>query len=306
MLKKLLLLSSVLAAPALAAEPVEIVTRFGPSTVPYRFVTEAVRMLNESQKEYEFKATSVLGANGEAADQRALTFARNGSKILLWTATSSFTFNRYIVGNTYDRDKDIIPLLGMTSVAFALQVAPDSKLENFEDFINYARSKPVVYMGNTASSVSVNMMSAILKKNYGLTNIKELPYERPYDVARAVITGEVDFTIFNPADTLGLKQLVTSNDTRSYKHRNVPTGKEVGMNDFVFNSQSLIAVPKEQIEFGEKIKPLFAKICYDQRFEDVVEKNMYSTSCLGTNGIKKKIDEELTLIEKYKDSIKFK
>jgi tripartite-type tricarboxylate transporter receptor subunit TctC len=292
--------------PAFAAQQVSIVTRFGASTASGRFTVELANMLNEMQKDYEFKVSVVTGANGEAADQRALLLARSGQPVLSWMGVSAFTFNRYIVGNTYDRDNDFIPLQGMTGVPFSLQVAPDSSIETFDDFIKYVKSKPVVYMGNTASSSSVNMLMVILKKSYNLNNIKELPYERPYDITRAMLVKEVEFTIFNPADVVGQKQLVTTSPERLYKIRNVPTGKEVGMPDFNFISQTMIAVPKEQKEFGEKISPLLARICYDSRFLDLVEKNNYFSNCLGTNGIKQKMQEELALIEKYKDSMVFK
>jgi hypothetical protein len=78
------------------------------------------------------------------------------------------------------------------------------------------------------------------------------------------------------------------------------------MPDFNFMSQTIISVPKEQKEFGEKMSPLLARICYDQRFLELVDKNNYFTNCLGQQGIKQKMKEELELIEKYKDSMVFK
>jgi tripartite-type tricarboxylate transporter receptor subunit TctC len=301
MLKKLLF-ALMIVTPAYAGQQVEIVTRFGPSTSSGRFAIEAMNMLNEMQKDYDFKVSVIIGANGEAADQRALVIGKK-QPILLWNSSSSYTFNRYFVGNTYDRDNDLIPLQGMAGVPFSIQVAPDSPIETYEDFIKFVKSKPVVYMGNTASSSSVNLLKAILIKTNKIDNIKDLVYEKPFDITRAVLTKEADFTIFNPADVVGLKQLVTSSPDRTFKYRNVPVGKEVNMPDFIYTSQTLVSVPKEQKEFGEKIQPLLAKICYDQRFSDVVEKSNYFSSCLGPNGMKKRIIDEMKLIEKYKDSL---
>ena len=63
---------------------------------------------------------------------------------------------------------------------------------------------------------------------------------------------------------------------------------------------------KEQKEFGEKLRPLLAKICYDESFGDLVMKSNYVSSCMGTNRINERIQEELQLIEQYKDSLDLK
>ena len=64
------------------------------------------------QNEYEFKFTVTSGAAGEAADQRGLAIARSNRDVLISGSDSSLGFNRFNVGATFDRDNDLIPILG--------------------------------------------------------------------------------------------------------------------------------------------------------------------------------------------------
>lgn len=306
-LKKLLIAAFICLTPSVSfSKTIELITRFGPSATSGQFAIEFVNALNSMQSEYEFRVVVVPGAAGEAADMRTINTAREGKDVLLWGSSSSFTFNKIIVGNTYDRDKDLVPLQSVAGIPFSIQVRPDSDIKTFVDLLNHIKGKPKAFNGNTVSSSATQLLNAIFKHNFNITNVQDLSYSRPYDITRGVLVNEADYTIFNHSDVIGLRILVVSSENRLPSMLDVPTGKEVGMPDFKFNSLSMISVPKERLEFGRKIQPLLAKICDSEYMKERVSKTGYFPNCLGVEGIKSKIKEEIVLIDKYKHLVNFK
>ena len=96
---------------AYATEEIPVITRFPTSSPSYQAMFVFVKKLNASQEKYRFIPQTVPGALGENADQRTLVLARNGKNIVWYGPISHFTFNRFEIGNTYDRDNDFYQLL---------------------------------------------------------------------------------------------------------------------------------------------------------------------------------------------------
>ena len=285
---------------------VDIVTRFGPAAVVGRSAIELATQLNKIQDEYEFRATQVNGSGGEAADQLALQKARSGENVLAWQSTTNYTFNRYLVGNTYDRDNDFIPLQSMMGIPFSIFVDPSSKINTVDDLVKALKNKPQGFAAFSNGSSGTLLLTEVFLRKYDIKNIKFLGYKDPYETAKAVAINEADFTVFNHADTPNLKMILISSNERVKGFDSIPTGKEIGMSDFLYTSLSMISVPKERIGFGIKIKPYLKQVCEDKDYQEKAISQRYIPICRDTDFIKARIKDELNLVDKYKDNINFR
>jgi len=290
-----------LSSSVTARQSVEIVSRFGPAATTGRFAIEYTKILNEIQNEFEFRITSVVGASGEVADQRALALARLGTDVLVYGSSSSLGFNRYTkFGNSFNRDLDLIPLQGLAGIPFAIQIPPDSKIDTLDQLVASIKNKPQAYHATTISSSTSKFFDNLFRHTYNLDNVKQLSYAGPLDITRSMLQSEADYTIYNYADAVGLKLLVVSDIERVSKFPNVPTGKEVGFDEFNFSTLSMISVPKERAEFGKIVIKYLTEACKHPRMVELISKTNYNHNCIGTDNIWKKVRDELKLIEKYK------
>jgi len=287
--------------PATSRQQVEMVSRFGPAATTGRFAIEYTKVLNEIQIKYDFRLTSLVGAAGEVADQRAIALARSGINVLVYGSSSSLGFNRYTdAANSFDRDKDLIPLQGVAGIPFAIQVPPDSKVNTLQELVDLIKSKPEAFHATTISSSTSKFFDNLFRHTYGISNVRQLSYSGPPDINRGMLQSEADYTIYNYADAIGLKLIVISDDVRSSKFPNVPTGAEAGFPEFDFSTLSMISVPKERAEFGENVKKYLSEACKHSRMVELINKTSYNHNCISTDDIWKKVRGELQLIEKYK------
>jgi tripartite-type tricarboxylate transporter receptor subunit TctC len=293
----------MLTSSAYAGSQVEIITRFNTVSANGQFPHEVAQLLNEMQDEYDFRVSFLPGAGGDAADLKAISMARSGQNVIIWNSTTAYSFNRFTNGNLYDRDNDVVPVYGFTSANFSIMVNPESKIKTFDDFIKMRREKNNVFFGTTVNGISNVFLNAVLEKSFGLSPAKHLEYVRPTDILKSVLIDESDYTIFSTNEMIGLKPIVTSN-TKQVK--GLPTGKEVGMEDFRFGSLTGATVPKEKKEFADKILPFLEKICVDPKFLSRVEKFGATSNCTNASDMKAKIQDEIHLIRKYEKDIVFK
>lgn len=298
------LMSLFVSTTAYSKTTVEIISRYDAHITSAIVASEVVSLMNSYQNTYEFRLTTLPGASGENADQRAIALARSGQNVLVFGSSSTYGFNRYQFGNTFDRDRDLIPLIGLTGTPIAIQVNP-KKYSTFEQFIETIRKKPEAFHASTVSNSNTKFFDAIFRERYGLTNVKQLSYRLSSDLIRSVLGDESDYAIYNYADSVGLKLLVVSTDERTEKFPEVPTGKEVGFSDFRFNTLNMFSVPKERLEFGEKLIPLMNKACDSKEVQALIEKTPTIKFCYSGEQVRNKVREEISLIEKYKHLLEF-
>jgi tripartite-type tricarboxylate transporter receptor subunit TctC len=288
---------------AYAASQVDILTRFNVSSASGQFAHDVAQRLNSMQTKYEFRAAYIPGAGGDAADLKAIAVARAGQDVLVWNSSTAYSFNRFTNGNVYDRDNDIVPVYAFTTVNFSIMVDPESSIKTFDDFLKFRREKDQAFFGTTVNVVANAFLNVVLEKTFNLKPAKHLEYARPFDIAKNVLTKEADYTIFSTNDVIGLRSLVTSNTERV---NGMPTGKDVGMEDFRFGSLTGVSVPKERKAFADEILPLLMKICSDSNFVERVEKLGVTSNCRSAKEVREKIQDEINLVQKYEKDIVFK
>lgn len=305
-MKKFMIMILMCFIPSISlANNIDIVTRYSATSSAGVFLINIANELNNIQTNYNFRINSVPGADGEAADQKALELGRLNSNVVLFSPSSSFTFNRLLVGNTYDRDNDFIKIFAVSSAPIAIQVNPTSKINNISDLIEILKQKEVSYFSSTITSGSIMMFNRIFLQKYNLNTVKNLKYRTPYDISRSVLIGESDYTIFNLSD-ITMKPILISSDSRLEEFPDVPTGKEIGFDDFNFTTLNMFSVPKEKKDIIPIILPLIENSCNNDKIQEIIKKSKYTPVCSGNNLIEEKIKKELILIEKYKNFIEIR
>lgn len=302
------IVATMFATIANAASQVDMITIFNPSSASGIFAQEVVNRLNTMQSEYEFRASNLPGAAGDTAALKAIAVARTGQNVLLWHGASAYSYGKYVSANVnaYDRDKDLIPVQSFLGIGFNIMVHPESNINTIDDLVNEYRKKDNVYFGNTSTIAATILLNTVFVKKYNLKPPKELSYTKPYDTSKSILVKESDYTIFTTADVIGLKSLVTSSAVRTKSLPNVPTGKEVGMDDFNYSSLSMVSVPKEKEDFGKKMVGLLNQICNDPTFIERIQKLEYDSKCYGREQIQKIIADDLAAIRKYEKDLVFR
>lgn len=306
-MKRILPIISAIAisSTAIAAEPVEIITRYTLGTTPYLVAMEITNKLNQLQTTYEFKLSAVSGAAGESADQRAIALARNGQNVLLFTAKSSWTTNRYAVGMTFDRDNDLVPLYGVSGINQGLAVAKNKNINTVDELVAYIKSKPEAYVGYPQGSVGGQIYDQLFREKYNITNVKGIFYSAK-DMNLALQNGEMDYTFWSLSDLRDIKTLMIVGKNRLPDMMDVPTITELKITNSDTRSISLFAVPKERRTFGEGMISLIKQICNTTEIKDRINSLGITASCLDQKEVIDSINDENKVMEQYKDMVKFR
>ena len=304
----LLSLSILCANVAHAAKQIDVYSMFSPGAAGTIIGIDIVNRMNAAQNEYEFRLATVPGAAGDNAALRAIAAARAGQDVLIWQGTSGYTFGKYASANpnAYDRDNDLVPIASFVGTQFHIMVEPESEIKTLSELIINMRSKDVVYFGSTSTNPITPFLNVIFLKSNGLKPSKELNYTSPFDITKSVLGKESNYTIFSPSDVRGLKSLASSGVARSNKYPDVPTGKELGMNDFTFTSTLQFAVPKEKQSFGIKFEKMLLQICQEPNFALTAEKIGYEVKCSSSEMLRNAIKAEQSIIKKYEKDVVWK
>lgn len=280
-------------------QTIEVVSRFDLHTTTAFVASEIIRIVNNTQDQYEFRIAVTPGSSGEAADQRAIALARLGKPVLVIGASSSWAFNRYLFGNTIDRDNDLVPIVAPGGIPFAVQVSPDAGINTVDDLIKSIRSKPEAFHATTTANSTSKLFAQLFIDHYKLTNVKHISYRLSTDMIRGVLGREADFAIYNYADSPTLKVIAVSSENRAKLFPNVPTGKEIGFPEFKYNTYSTIHTPKESYSFFEKIAPMFVEACKSKEMEMIFEKAKMMPFCHDNREAFANIREEVQLLKKH-------
>lgn len=303
-MKKIIIMLIMCIIPNVSmANDIDIVTRYSVSSTVSRILLNLISEMNRTQSTYNFKFSHIPGAGGEIADQTALQYARSNKDVIIFSPTSSFTFNKILIGDTYDRDNDFIRFFAVSGAPLAIQVNPKNNIKNISDLVRTLKEKENSYFASTLSSGSLMMFNKIFLNKYNLNKVKDLKYKVPSDIFRSVLINEADYTIFNISD-INMKPILVSSDLRLKEFPDVPTGKEIGFNDFSFTSLNMFSVPKEKKNLIAIVLPLIKNACSNDEVQMNIEKMRYIPYCTDDrNFIQEKINKELELIKKYKHFI---
>jgi len=113
----------------------------------------------------------------------------------------TLAINPHVYGNVgYDPIKDFAPVVRATEQAFVLTAHPDVAAKTLDDVIALAKEKPgsLTYGTSGAGPKVVGEYMKLMTK----TNLLEVPYNGSGPAVIAILAGQTDFMISNPASVL--------------------------------------------------------------------------------------------------------
>lgn len=289
-----LLLSCI---PALSKETIIIYSKFNLTDIGTRQINGIINHLNDNSQKYVFKLNSLPGAFGEASVRRSIADARSGVKSLLFNTVDIVTILKELETSdpkfVYDKDTDLIPLIGISSTSHGLFGVPE--IENINTLVKNIKNQKEFFYGYTSSAVVPKLSAEAFMKFHGFTNGKLVVYKTQSDLELAVLNKEISFGVGSITQAISdnnLKLLLSTSKTRSMFYPETPTGTELGILNFKYNAQTFISVPKEFEDLGKEIVPLIKAACESTEFSKLLVSLKRNQSCLSQSELIDFIREE--------------
>jgi tripartite-type tricarboxylate transporter receptor subunit TctC len=209
------------------AKPIKVLVPIPPGGAP----DIAARVLGEKLTEalgQQVVVENRPGSNGNIASELTVRAAPDGYSLLL-CADSQITINPHLYSNmTFDPTKDLLPLATVAANQFILSVNPKLPVNNFREFIDYAKkaTPPLAYAsGGNGSQHHLTM--EMLKQRAGI-NLTHVPYRGGSPATTATVQGEVA-AMFAGSSTApqiragNLRALASTGEKRSDLFPDLPT-----------------------------------------------------------------------------------
>jgi len=145
--------------------------------------------------------------------------------------------------------KDFKAVAAFAKSPMVLTVNPDLGVNDVQQLVALARSKPGGLSFASGGQASNPHMAAELFRDSTQTNMLHIPYKGTADSVKDIVSGRVQVGFYSPqvAEPLvqagRLKALGVTSTTRIKGLDNIPTIAEQGVKDFVFESWYIILVP---------------------------------------------------------------
>ena len=257
---------------AYAKPEIQVISRYDAHVNGGIVASEFVRILNKIQDDYEFRLSIVPGASGESADQKAIALSRSGQDVLVIGAMSTWGLNGYVFPNTFDRENDIIPLLGIDGFPNAILVDEKSPINTVEELLQKIRNKDKVFHATTAGAGMGTFHAELFVEKFGIKNAKMITYRSSGDLIRGLTNNELDYAIYIASNIPGLKALAISSNDRLSLYPNAKTAKEIGFPEFVHASITTVGIPKERKEFAERTIHYLRQACESDDMKTLIER----------------------------------
>jgi putative tricarboxylic transport membrane protein len=215
------------------------------------------------------------GGAGAVAMQAVLGQKGNGYQMLI-------TLNSFITTPLFQslpfsfRDFTPIALLALDN--FPLWVPVDSPFKSFADFVAEGKKRSL-QVGGTGSKQEDEIVFRAIEKQMGLMPLKYVPFKGGGAVAKALVGKHIEASVNQVSEAGGffpefVRPLVVFQDERLDidGYRDVPTGKEAGM-DFSYNMmRAIFAPPGISKEAQDGLVGLFEKISKDPEWLEFAAK----------------------------------
>ncbi|MFL6932930.1 MAG: Bug family tripartite tricarboxylate transporter substrate binding protein [Xanthobacteraceae bacterium] len=230
------LLSAAQAESDYPTRPVRIVIGFGAGAVadtPARLLAQKLSQALGQQ----FVVENRPGAGSNIAAEYVARAQPDGS--MLFMATSANTINATISSNlSYDVTKDFAPIALICSVPNMLVVHPSLGIDNLQQLIALAKSKPDrIHFGSSGTATTTHLAGELINVMAGV-KLVHVPYPGSAQALSDVLTGRIPL-LFAPASAViqhvekgQLKAIAVTQLKRAGIAPDVPTMAEAGLPDY--------------------------------------------------------------------------
>jgi tripartite-type tricarboxylate transporter receptor subunit TctC len=179
------------------------------------------------------------GANGSTGVGRVARAAPDGYTLGIghW---STHVVNGAVYPLTYDLLKDFEPLALLTSNAYVIVANNATPATDLKGFIAWLKANPDKASEGTAGAGSPQHVSGVFFQNATSTRFQFIPYRGAAPAMQALIAGDLDFIIDDPASSLPrvrggkIKAFAVTAKTRLASAPDIPTVDEAGLPGFYF------------------------------------------------------------------------
>jgi tripartite-type tricarboxylate transporter receptor subunit TctC len=288
-------------------ETVEIYTDVGVTTSGGRMIVELAAYMSTIDDRYNYRYSNVVGAAGESAIGRAVALARAGRKVIIYSGSHAFTFNRdektLEKSIKYDKDKDFVFLQAVATNQFGVIVHKDAPFQNVFDLVTFVKnSKEPVFFGRTANAGTNSVLGDLFIKQYDLGDkIKIVRYPNLQVMIYALQQKEILFTVHAPHEFSEAKPLLMAGYRRSPLFPDTPTGKEINFRDFSLEGLGMFFAPKDAAQLAIDVLPTIKRMCTDEEALTIIRNSKRTLLCLDSREVQDYINEENENIKNSKN-----
>jgi tripartite-type tricarboxylate transporter receptor subunit TctC len=151
----------------------------------------------------------------------------------------------------FDPRTDMRPIIGVSEFAYLFVTSATSPYQTLADWMNAAKLKPGTLSAGTSSAGTSNHLTALLFKSAQHLDFTVVPYRGPAELSVALLRNDVDLVVNAygglraAIDAKQIRPLAVTSAARLPELPDVPTMKEVGVDDFVVSSWNGLYGPKD-------------------------------------------------------------
>lgn len=249
------------AADAYPTRPVRLVLPFAPgggSDAIARVITPKLHDALGQQWVIDNRG----GAAGNIAAEIVARAAPDGHTVFLGFSTV-LTVNPLLYKLPFDVERDLVPVVMLTSGQYMLVVHPSVKADNLNEFVNQAKARPdSLNYGSAGIGTPLNLAAELFKSRAGIT-MTHVAYKGGGPASAAVLAGEVQVLFASLPSSLPhvktgrLKALAVTGPKRSPAMPDLPTVAESGYPGYQVTSWYGFLVPA-------RTPPHIVKILHDE------------------------------------------
>ncbi len=192
---------------------------------------------------------NVVGANGNVGVGKVARAAPDGYTLSMghW---STHVVNAAVYPLPYNVLKDFEPLSLVTSNSYLIVAKNAMPAQDLKGFIAWLKANPDKAFEGTAGAGSPQHVSGVFFQNATGTRFQFVPYRGAAPAMQALVAGEVDLIIDDPASSLPqiragkIKAFAVTAKSRLASAPDIPTVDEAGLPGFYFSRWHALWAPK--------------------------------------------------------------
>ena len=235
------------AAQVFPTRPITIVVPFAPGG-PTDVIARSLAQHMTATLGQSVIVENQAGANGSTGVGRVARAAPDGHTIGIghW---STHVVNGAVYPLTYDLLKDFEPVALVTSNSYVIVAKNATPANDLKGFIDWLKANPDKASEGTAGAGSPQHVGGVFFQNATGTRFQFVPYRGAAPAMLALMAGDLDFIIDDPASSLPqvrggkIKAFAVTAKSRLASAPDIPTVDEAGLPGFYFSRWHALWVP---------------------------------------------------------------
>jgi len=205
----------------------------------------------------------------------------NDGYTILMGSIANMVMNKILIPKLpYDPEKDFLPIGYISAYPFVLMARADLPINNFQEFVQYVKSRPdKLSFGTAGIGTLQHVWFSVLLNNLNL-QVLHIPFKGAAPVHQEMLGGRIDFMFDNMSAakqyvlSRRLKGIAVSSLDRTALLPNVPTINESGITKFDGESWFGLFVPvNTPTNIVNKFRQVMSDINRDTEFVSKVERD---------------------------------